>query len=126
MPPALRLGATHVHVITVPDKNFRFHVETDLRNSLVTPLNEQPSRAPLNSLAAALSGRTWLDEIFNPSSLSAVGALSAALPAPEDEPKDNLSGIGALSYLSAGCGGMNNALPPRPANTVFGIIVDGK
>jgi hypothetical protein len=101
MPPARRLGATHVHVITVTERNFRFHIETDLRNSIVTPLNEQPSRAPLNSLAAALSGRTCLDEVFNPSPLSAFGSLSAALPTPASETKNHLIGLGALNYLSS-------------------------
>lgn len=71
--PALRLGATELHVhLLANTKQQRLDIETDLRNAHWTTLNAQPSRA-----ASGLSGLAGL----LPSMSGGLGALSA-VPAP--------------------------------------------
>ncbi len=77
--PALRLGATELHVhLSAKSRGERLDIETDLRHAHRTPLNAQPTPAPVNTLGA-------LGEIFGyggglaPYGFSSGGGLLGAL-----------------------------------------------
>jgi hypothetical protein len=95
--PALALGGTELHVhFTSGSRWERLDIETDLRNTHWTPLNDQPTRAePVNGLAA-LAG------FGMPSSGGILGALGYQPPSPA-----RTAGIGALAAIDA-------LQPPNP------------
>lgn len=103
--PALQLGATELHLhLLAKSRRERLDIETDLRNSHITPLNRQLGVAATHG--GILGGMT---SPFNFGAPSGIGALARALgivPEPQPVPRNALT---ALSAPQAGFGALGIA-----------------